>query len=70
VVVFCTDGVLEAVNPSGVEFGATRLREVIRGTRRQGARAIVDAIFAAVSAFRGLQPQSDDMTAVAVRITG
>ena len=34
------------------------------------SREIVDAIFAAVHAFRGDEPPNDDMTAVAVRITG
>ena len=34
------------------------------------ARGIVDEIFDAVIAFRGTAPQNDDMTAVAVKITG
>jgi sigma-B regulation protein RsbU (phosphoserine phosphatase) len=68
VFVFCTDGVLEAVNPSGVEFGSRRLCEVILSRRDRGARAIVDGIFEAVVAFREGQPQNDDMTAVAVTI--
>ena len=33
------------------------------------AQQVVDAIFAAVTEFRGDRPQSDDLTAVAVRIT-
>jgi serine phosphatase RsbU (regulator of sigma subunit) len=42
---------------------------VVREHRRRSAREIVDAIFDAVSEFRGNQPQNDDMTAVAVKIT-
>jgi serine phosphatase RsbU (regulator of sigma subunit) len=34
------------------------------------SREIVDRIFAAVEAFRGEHPPNDDMTAVAIRITG
>jgi serine phosphatase RsbU (regulator of sigma subunit) len=33
------------------------------------AKAIVDAIFAAVAVWRGEMPPNDDMTAVVVRIT-
>jgi len=67
--VFCTDGIFEAVNDEGAEFGPTRLAEVVHRARGQSARGIVDAIFDATTSFRGGQPQSDDMTAVAVRIT-
>ena len=65
----CTDGVFEAVNPAGMEFGAKRLCEVVRDNRSESARSIVDAIFDAVSSFRGAAPQNDDMTAVVVKIT-
>jgi phosphoserine phosphatase RsbU/P len=68
--VFCTDGIFEAVSESGNEFGARRLCDVIRTHRTHTAREIVDAIFDAANAFRGDQPQNDDMTAVAVKITG
>ena len=70
VFVFCTDGISEAMNESGEEFGSPRLAEIVRATRAQTARGIVDAIFDAVIAFRGTAPQNDDMTAVAVKITG
>ena len=69
VFVFCTDGIFEAVDAEGVEFGASRLCDVVSRHRHQPARAIVDSIFAAVSGFRGGTPQNDDMTAVAVKIT-
>ena len=66
--VFCTDGIFEALNPNGAEFGARRLCEVIDETHEHTARGIVDAIFDAVSSFRGTEPQADDMTAVAIKI--
>ncbi len=69
VFVFCSDGVFEANDPLGREFGAERLIEVIRTVRRESARAIVDAIFAAVQDFRSDAVPNDDMTAVALRIT-
>jgi sigma-B regulation protein RsbU (phosphoserine phosphatase) len=69
VFVFCSDGIFEAFNADGAEFGARRLCEIVQRYRLEPARAIVDAIFDAVAEFRGAAPQSDDMTAVAVRIT-
>ena len=69
VFVFCTDGIFEALNEEGVEFGATRLTDVVSREREGSARAIVDAIFETVTEFRGTRPQGDDMTAVAVKIT-
>jgi sigma-B regulation protein RsbU (phosphoserine phosphatase) len=66
--VFCTDGIFEALNPTGAEFGARRLCEVIAAERQESARGIVDAIFHAVTSFRGTEPQADDMTAVAIKI--
>ena len=68
--VFCTDGVSEAFSPGGEEFGTERLMAVIGQHRHESAAGIVAAIFAAVEAFRGERAQSDDMTAVVVRITG
>jgi serine phosphatase RsbU (regulator of sigma subunit) len=67
--VFCSDGVFEAMNVNGEEFGAARLIAVVERTRQLAPRAIVDEIFAAVEAFRAGFPPNDDMTAVAVRIT-
>ncbi len=69
VYVFCTDGVSEAFSRAGEEFGTERLIDVVKARRDGTAAEIVDAIFDAVQAFRGERAQSDDMTAVAVRIT-
>jgi sigma-B regulation protein RsbU (phosphoserine phosphatase) len=70
VFVFCTDGILEALNEEGTEFGALRLAEVVHRARTLTARGIVDAIFEAAAAFRGTRAQGDDATAVAVKIQG
>jgi sigma-B regulation protein RsbU (phosphoserine phosphatase) len=69
VFVFCSDGIFEAFDEGGEEFGATRLCDVVRRHRTEPTRAIVDAIYEAVTSFRGSAPQADDMTAVAVKIT-
>lgn len=66
--VFCTDGIFEAGDALGREFGAERLLEVIGRNRAFSAKTIADAVFNAVAAFRGETPQNDDMTVVVVRI--
>jgi sigma-B regulation protein RsbU (phosphoserine phosphatase) len=68
--VFCTDGVFEANDALGREFGAERLLQIVAEVRTRPAREIVDAIFAAVQDFRADTPPNDDMTAVALKITG
>ncbi len=66
--VFCSDGVFEANDAIGREFGAARLLKVVTEKRHAQAREIVDAIFDAVQEFRGDTPPNDDMTAVALRV--
>jgi len=67
--VFFSDGISEATNENGVEFGTHRICRVIEGHAEETPRGIVDAIFSEVTTFRGTQSQTDDMTVVAVRIT-
>jgi sigma-B regulation protein RsbU (phosphoserine phosphatase) len=67
--VFCTDGVFEANDALGREFGVARLLQVVEAQRKEPARQVVDAIFEAVQEFRGETLPNDDMTAVALRIT-
>jgi sigma-B regulation protein RsbU (phosphoserine phosphatase) len=69
VYVFCSDGVYDANDARGREFGTERLLKIVSDTHQQPAREIVDAIFAGVQEFRGDTAPNDDMTAVAVRIT-
>jgi sigma-B regulation protein RsbU (phosphoserine phosphatase) len=66
--VFCSDGVFEANDLLGREFGVTRLLKTLEGARAKSAREIVDAIFHDVAEFRGEAAPNDDMTAVAVKI--
>jgi phosphoserine phosphatase RsbU/P len=69
VFVFCSDGVSEANDALGREFGYERLMDVIREHCAGPSRSLVDAIFKAVEDFRGETPSNDDMTVVVVRIT-
>ncbi len=71
VYVFFSDGVSEANDAFGREFGYERACSTsIDETRHRPAREIVDAIFAAVQEFRGDTPPNDDMTAVALEDHG
>lgn len=70
VFVFATDGIFEAMNEVGGEFGAERLIEVVRNNCGRPAKELVGAVYAAVEAFRGTADQNDDMTVVAIRVTG
>jgi sigma-B regulation protein RsbU (phosphoserine phosphatase) len=69
VFVFCSDGVFEANDALGREFGTERLCAVVEALGQKPARELVDGIFAAVQEFRGETPPNDDMTAVVLRIT-
>jgi sigma-B regulation protein RsbU (phosphoserine phosphatase) len=69
VLVLCTDGVSEAMNSRGDEFGAARLMEVVQSTRDQSSADMVSAISQAVEAHRAGFPPNDDMTIVVVRVT-
>jgi sigma-B regulation protein RsbU (phosphoserine phosphatase) len=68
--VFCSDGVFEAMDAAGREFTAARLLDVVMASRDHAPRDVVSRIFAAVEEFRAGAPPNDDMTAVAVKITG
>ncbi len=62
-----TDGVNEAANPDGDEYGMDRLTETFRNAAPLGAQAVLDAFQLSVSEFAGTQPQSDDITIIAVQ---
>jgi sigma-B regulation protein RsbU (phosphoserine phosphatase) len=68
--IFYTDGVTEAMNSDGEEFGVERLRQVFADSPHRDCQAATEAVFQAVSAFAGSHPQSDDITCVALRPDG
>jgi sigma-B regulation protein RsbU (phosphoserine phosphatase) len=65
--VLYTDGVTEALEVNGSEFGIGRLIEVIQAGTGDNAAAFVTRVTEAVKAFVGNQPQTDDITLVAIR---
>jgi sigma-B regulation protein RsbU (phosphoserine phosphatase) len=66
--VFCSDGIYEAFDEEGREFGASRVIEIVERLHQRPAAEIVAALFESMQAFRGEAEQSDDQTAVVVKI--
>jgi len=67
--VFCTDGIYEAEDHLGNEFGASRVIKVIDRLADQPAEVIANGIFEAVEGFRQDGAAADDMTVVVLKIT-
>jgi phosphoserine phosphatase RsbU/P len=62
-----TDGVTEAVNSDGVEFGNNRLAEVVRTLRGREPDALVQGILDRIALFSGNARQADDFTVVVAK---
>lgn len=69
VLVAFTDGITEAMNRAGEEWGEQRLIEVVRRADSCSAGDIVRHIFAAIETFTAGTEQYDDMTLVVLRAT-
>jgi phosphoserine phosphatase RsbU/P len=63
-----TDGVTEAFDAAGEEFGEDRLRSVVEGAAGRPAADVAQAIVDAVRAFSIDTPQHDDITLVVARV--
>jgi phosphoserine phosphatase RsbU/P len=70
VIVSFSDGVTEALNPSGEEFTDERLLASVAAQRGKSPQGLVDGLLADVRAFCGDATQSDDVTIVLVRYEG
>ena len=64
-----TDGVTEALDANGDEFGLERMLECIRTSAPDGAAAIIARVIDELRSFVGAQPQNDDITLIAIRKT-
>lgn len=67
-VLFVTDGVVEARAPDGTSFGTQRVEDLVRVYRTATARQIVENIYHAVRAFSQNLPQYDDITATVIKV--
>jgi serine phosphatase RsbU (regulator of sigma subunit) len=69
ILVVFSDGVTEAVDASGEEFGDERLAACLVGARDRSAAEVLSTIQKSVSAFAGSEPARDDMTVMVLRIS-
>lgn len=70
-VVFYTDGVIEAHNQHRELFGFERLEEVVRtsATPERSPQQVIEQIIAAVTDWIGTMPQHDDIALMVLRVT-
>ncbi len=69
VVVF-SDGLSEALNPAGEEFGDSRLVDAVCAHADEKPEALIDTLFGVVRRFCAGAPQRDDLTVLALRYRG
>jgi sigma-B regulation protein RsbU (phosphoserine phosphatase) len=62
-----TDGVTEALDSKGLEFGMKRMIQSIQASAAGGAGAIKKQITDDIINFIGTQPQNDDITVIVIR---
>lgn len=62
-----TDGVTEALDDEGDEFGMDRLMQSILASAADGAAGIITRLTDDLRAFIGAQPQHDDVTLIVIR---
>jgi phosphoserine phosphatase RsbU/P len=66
--VIYTDGVTEALNPVGTEFGEERLRSIVAESLKLPARELAEEIIAKVLRWQAQASQHDDITLIVVTV--
>ena len=69
-IVLYTDGFVEAVDPSGAEYGIERLIDLIMRHCSEPPKKMISACLAELAAFRSGARQSDDLAMMVLRKTG
>jgi serine phosphatase RsbU (regulator of sigma subunit) len=67
ILVLYSDGVTEAADPSGEDFGEQRLGELVASLKDRPSHEIMNAVHAAVGQFTQGAPPADDITVVIAR---
>ncbi|MCU0254354.1 MAG: serine/threonine-protein phosphatase, partial [Acidobacteria bacterium] len=65
---FYTDGIVEAFDPQGEQYGTERLEELLATVKRSGVDAVLARVDDAVRAFRAGAELSDDATMMVLRV--
>jgi sigma-B regulation protein RsbU (phosphoserine phosphatase) len=68
VIVFVSDGILDAENAESEMYGQERLSELLCSHREHAAQQIADTILADVSRFQGEQERFDDETIIVLKV--
>jgi serine phosphatase RsbU (regulator of sigma subunit) len=68
VLLFVTDGIVEAMNANRELYGFPRLEAVLKSCDMKNAQSVLDCVFDNVFEFMGDVPPHDDMTMVVVRV--
>jgi sigma-B regulation protein RsbU (phosphoserine phosphatase) len=68
ILLLTTDGVWEAPNRTGKQFGKQRLRAALAGHARKSAHEIVEGLFSDVEAFTGTSRPRDDQTVAVLKL--
>lgn len=66
--IFYTDGVVEAMNESGEEFGHGRFHDILQGSSAASCSERLVNVVNGIGAFVSAMPQHDDITLVAVGV--
>lgn len=66
-ILFYTDGVIEAVNAGGEEFGLDRLRQFILEFQSASASGIIGSLRNTLNSYIGIAPQFDDITMMVLK---
>jgi phosphoserine phosphatase RsbU/P len=69
ILVIYSDGVTEAANAEGEDFGVERLVRTVSANRERSAAEILDAVNRALAEYTGAAAQSDDITMIVARRT-
>ncbi len=67
--VLYTDGVTEALDSNGYEFGFERMTQSVRASAATGAAGVISHLIDELRNFVGTQPQNDDITLIVIRKT-
>jgi sigma-B regulation protein RsbU (phosphoserine phosphatase) len=67
--VLYTDGITEALDANGDEFGPERMIRSVQASARESAAGVISRLTADVRDFAGGHPQHDDITLIVVRKT-
>ena len=67
-ILMITDGIEETMSPENILFGVERVLETVRANRERLATEIVQTLYESVRHFSRNAPQTDDVTAIVVKV--